>query len=117
MWPDQKRPCHFLQVSSSLTWSRREQHLHLPVVGYIIFFCRKVHIDKLPPKFICVEAGFPSSPVHSVYVGFTVDAHLAVSAAEFSDVCIRHTQIQLRQRESWDSWRSVLGNLDVLYPK
>lgn len=64
-----------------------------------------------------MEAGLPSSPVHSVYFVFAVDTPLTVSAAELSGVRIRNIQIQIRQRESWESLKSVLGNLDVLHPK
>lgn len=73
-----------------------------------------------------MEAGLPSSPVHSFYFVFAVDTPLTVSAvdtpltvsvAELSGVRIRNIQIQIRQRESWESLKSVLGNLDVLCPK
>ena len=74
-----------------------------------MLFCRKVHIDKLASRFLCVEAGLP--PVYSVYVGFALDTPLTVSAAELSDVCKHKFRLD---KESPGLWKSVLGNLDVL---
>lgn len=59
-----------------------------------------------------MEAGSPSSPVHSVYAGFAVDAVL--------QNCLMNV-LELHKptlhKKSWDSWENVLGNVHILYPK
>lgn len=50
---------------------RREQHPHHL---QDILFCRDILKDFL--HNVSVEAGLPSSPVHSIYAGFAVDTVL-----------------------------------------